>query len=403
MSCPLRLEDFPVLKPGELGYKMNPTKTFGYREENKRLGLPAGYIPLVPQPFNLNAAWEEKTFTPALGDILDEDNIAVWFNSLILEENVRIAYGCYESSPENDLKVSQPCLAEPEVNSELHLLTRNLYGLETLSRTTLNVHPGRLPRSLLLSTLDEELTPGVVTIDESYQLEESIIHNHVETIAGEAAGITCPVCIPPLLAGRKIGQIPKWTRLNYVRHYRQHHLSSICALTAFVETGTSQRLFEGFVLYISCLSNAICNDELKEMKLPPPTRYTGILDQFHTTATEKRRKEVKHLGVGKKSLTARANVASAEESAMDTSQPSSSGVKLQPPILNNTLTLEPANSGSLVGDSSPSDSLNLDDSLPGNEVLISQDGEDDPMLPVLPHVEDIPLGQRPPKGRPRRP
>jgi len=241
-----------------------------------------------------------------LSDLDDDDPRCRYLYSLIVLENAQKAYSLYESSNVEDIKKKKPCLKEPEAGSELQVLTQGYFGIETLNRICLNVHPAALDSIVLQSTLNDDLTAEKLKIERPHQVEEYLIRRHRHTIEGEDEGITCSLCFPTFEGADKISQIKKFSRQGYVAHYRRLHLSAVNAITAFNEIGTSGRIYEAFVLYISCLTQSMMKDELSDSdEEDRTTLFTGVADAFEAPAFKSRRKysdmhaETKGKGKGK--------------------------------------------------------------------------------------------------------
>jgi hypothetical protein len=53
---------------------------------------------------------------------------------------------------------------------------------------------------------------------------------------------------------REVKEIKKYTRIEYVRHYRKKHNGSMSQISCYNEIGTQQRVMEAGMLYMICLT-----------------------------------------------------------------------------------------------------------------------------------------------------
>ena len=289
-NSPLHLSRLSFMPEGQFGYKLNSTKVFSYRPGTARQKTMGGHFLILPQPFCINLSWPEKTFQP-IGSELDEtDNLSIYLNSLVIEQNCIQAYKCYESGNESDLKKMAPCLKEPQPGSELHIVSKNYYGIETVSRISLNVHPSRLPYAILMSTLSDSLQPDMIEIEEDYHFEVAVIARNIGTLFGKESKINCALCLPHFVGRKKIGTITKYSRADYVQHFQSEHLSAVCAMSAHNEYCTQQRVYESFILYIVAIGEMIRTNDEEEPSHPFVSTYTGISDHFDSEELRNQRR-----------------------------------------------------------------------------------------------------------------
>lgn len=79
------------------------------------------------------------------------------------------------------------------------------------------------------------------------------------------AKISCPTCPPSFLPSGKV-LIKRYTRPEYLSHYRQSHQGDCAFLALGTGTGLNQRLYEGHALYLMALTLESL-DELSDFEL----------------------------------------------------------------------------------------------------------------------------------------
>jgi hypothetical protein len=146
----------------------------------------------------------------------------------------------------------------------------------------------------------------MIEIEEDFHFEVGVIKRNTGTLFGTDNEIACPLCLPHFTGRKKIGTITKYSRHEYVLHYQAEHVSAICAVSAYNEYSTHQRIYEAFVLYIVALGELIRSKDEEEPVHPFVTAYTGIADHFESEGLRNiRRAERKGKGIGKRKSTTR--------------------------------------------------------------------------------------------------
>ena len=132
-------------------------------------------------------------------------------------------------------------------------------------------------------------------LKEPHHVEEHLVTRHLGSIVGDAEDITCPLCIPQFTGVGKIARIIKYGQESYIEHYRSDHQSSVCAITAFNEYGTSGRIYEAFVLYIACLTERTrLNGPDPELEINPVRKYDALTKYFVSSTSKKGKDKKAH-------------------------------------------------------------------------------------------------------------
>jgi hypothetical protein len=252
----------------------NPTHFYYWSESRK------DHLLAVPQPFRNNGSWTPVQFSPVLSDCSDEV-AAQFYLDLYSKENARKIANIYMSPPSEWELASHPCLAEPEVGSELWRHSHLLYGVESIPRTNYCQHPLSEDFFYLFLAADPDslLVPVIQRDPASPSLPDKIIGRLMEPFWRRGWGrVLCSVC----LAGVCNGELrPVFlTRNEFLRHWEEKHLSSLVAITTFSATRLNSRIYQGHAVYLLA-SHADYTQDLTDSPLLYPTNYSG----FQTTIT----------------------------------------------------------------------------------------------------------------------
>ena len=299
-SSELRPNDFGLIQQARVSAECNHTHVFR-RTPRDRSRLQ--FRLQVPMPFPLNIGWKPLDFEPAfssesLGEVLPKFAYA-----LISKENVQQVTMLYSESPDCWDIQHNPVLQKPPAGSELAEVTKKLYGIETLPRVTLTVHPNALKEAGFLSTLDSNLNYKKGQISDPAYIEKTTLLIHQKALfdvknqdgSPMQLGLyafSCPLCMPQMSNNLKVNYLPTFTRSSYLEHYADFHAGSSVLIGSWIETGLNIRIYEAFVLYLACLTmQTFVSRDMNGTDLPVPdldtdtelTRAFGV--KFPTSFT----------------------------------------------------------------------------------------------------------------------
>ena len=300
-SSELRPDDFAIIQQAKVSAECNHTHVYR-RTPRDRSRLQ--FRLQVPMPFPLNIGWKPLDFEPAFSSESLGEALTKFVYALISKENVRHVTMLYSESPDCWDIQHNPIIMKPPAGSELAEVTKKLYGIETIPRVTLTVHPNALKEACFLSTLDNNLTYKKGQISDPAYIEKTTLLIHQKALfdvknqdgSPMQMGLyafSCPLCMPQMSSNLKVNYLPTFTRSSYLEHYSDFHAGSSVLIGSWIETGLNIRIYEAFVLYLACLTmQTFVSREMKGTDLPVPdldtntelTRAFGV--KFPTSFTE---------------------------------------------------------------------------------------------------------------------
>ena len=216
----------------------------------------------VPQPWRNNAPWLPLVHQPTMAGDKNPGANALFYSLYDTERAVGIA-SAYQTPPDKWTNLSHPCLAEPLPGSELHFITKNLYGIETVPRMNYTCHPLSEPRVPIYLAADPEtlLVPVFVTDARALGLLEQTIARLLAPFWKFGHGrALCPVCLLKTDGGLEFDPV-FLTRSEFKSHWMNEHLASYVASSTFSATGLHVRLYMGHYVYqIITALDATCDD-----------------------------------------------------------------------------------------------------------------------------------------------
>jgi len=237
------------------------------------------YRPIVPQPLPLILRWETLPLTPSWHGRQLKKRDHFFYG--LADSRYRIETTQYYSSePRHWSPESHPLHGESEEDSELHCHSLPLYGNESLPRCNFAVLGTAHSFWISTSNLSDTLVAEEISMEgNSFTFESFLLSQRKNFLHGApGAKINCPTCPPSFLPSGKV-LIKRYTRPEYLSHYRQSHQGDCAFLSLGTGTGLNQRLYEGHALYLMALTleslDVLSDFELLDFNTNRVKPYTG--------------------------------------------------------------------------------------------------------------------------------
>jgi hypothetical protein len=229
-------------------YYENSSRSFIYSDELRN------HILAVPQPFAVSVRWPAIPFLPGLATCSSPRQIRNFF-ALFSAEEYRTAAACYLQPPDRWSAETNPYYSEPTPDSELYNLTKEVYGVETLFRTSLIRHPCRVVNLKVYVATDKHLQTPVITSSNKFMLDDVIAHALKPFYqAGEGQAL-CAVCLCLVQKNSDITVPAFFSRTDFINHYREVHWDHSIVTGLHVPTQLNSRVYQTHLLYTLCLGS----------------------------------------------------------------------------------------------------------------------------------------------------
>ena len=215
----------------------------------------------LPSPFFNNGQWANKVFMPAHASGPMDQRTALYYalyNAKRARENALL----YQSPPSEWRPDQSPYFGEPAPESELGMVSKHLYGVETLQRIGYPSHPNAEPRALLFVATDwRDRKVPVYCLNRAEPLNlDSILADVLRPWYQSGQGqIVCPIC---LIETDQSGQATLCTlaRGPFISHWREKHSQALMAISVFSGTQLNLRVHQGHLAYLLALANRAGED-----------------------------------------------------------------------------------------------------------------------------------------------
>jgi hypothetical protein len=205
----------------------------------------------VPGPFMISGRWPLKSYLPPYA-LISGNSILSFYYKLMDTERFREVASIYQTEPQAWDPRNHPLWDEPTAEDELCRYTEQLYGLETLFRTALVVHPTKERKARMYVATDSDyLTPVLNTEGDQFIIDRFISDVMKPFYQGGYGRATCPVCIVNISHG--IYHPVRMTRSEFIMHYRQIHHRNSVVTGLFTSTQYGLRMYQANALYFLCL------------------------------------------------------------------------------------------------------------------------------------------------------
>jgi hypothetical protein len=266
----LSVKDMEVPMPDSMPrYYENAARTFVYSEVTKChvLGL--------PQPFAVSTRWPPKAHLPALATCDVEFKVRDFF-ALFSADSYREAALPYLTTPDRWTPSNHPLYSEPAENSELHLVSQELWGIETMFRLSFPQHPCRVKILYLYPATNLQLvTPTLETTDKFGA--DIFMSTIMRPYYSQGHGLAlCAVCLTKRSRNSDVAQPAFFTREDYVVHFREEHwnFSPLSGLSS--PTQHHSRMYLAMFLYTLCMAHCPTSPDPRKAACNDPGMFPGL-------------------------------------------------------------------------------------------------------------------------------
>ena len=182
------------------------------------------------------------------------------FNTLVNLETYKDICRPYLSEPaEWDYK-NHPIWQEPCRLEELHLWTKNLYGVESLGRVLLAQHPARNKEIYMYIAMDRDFVVPVLTDCSEPDVMEEYLAAKLKPFYKHGYGkVICPVCL--FRVAEEIFIPREFSRAGFCRHFCREHHRNIGVLGLGFATQYHCRMLQAQIIYHFSLASMSERDE----------------------------------------------------------------------------------------------------------------------------------------------
>ena len=253
----IRSTDLEVPMPASAPkFSENPQHSYCYSEEART------HLLSVSQPYPLNVRWPAKVFKPAFASCTSERHARA-YSVLFDSESYKNAAGTYMAHPGTWDQSTNPYYSEPAIGSELHFVTRELYALETLFRTSFVRHPAKEDSINVFSLVDLDLQLPVLDLADKFALDDLLTETLRPFYQRGAGRILCAVCLFEIPEKSDLTMPLFLTRSAYVAHYRQYHWDHSIVTGLHSATQLNTRHYQCNLVYVLCLPFSGVEDDPK--------------------------------------------------------------------------------------------------------------------------------------------
>jgi hypothetical protein len=233
----------------------------------------------LPTPYLLSYRWKPKIYlaTNSLEPMSPRLHL---FYALHSAKAYREGLEPYLAEPDTWEESQHPCFMEPSPSDELHLWSKNLYGIETLPRVLVTQHPGRSSEINVYSAMKQDFAVPVIANPTNQFSAEDFIKIVLKPFYAQGAGrAICAICV--LTISNKRFQPACFTRSKFVQHFRHLHHRNLPVIGLAFSTTYHSRMLEAFTLYTYC--QAHMDDEAQDFEASAPMTSEADLSRFNVT------------------------------------------------------------------------------------------------------------------------
>jgi hypothetical protein len=258
-------------------YVENPNRTFVYSESLRT------HVLAVPSPFPISVKWPSKVFKPAYASCHSRRQARLFY-SLFDSRAYRDTARTYLRSPDKWQPSEHPYFREPHTGSELSYCSTDLYGLESLFRTSLVQHPCRNRETYIYICSDKYLrTPVLPSESGKFAVDDFIVQMTMPFVAQGKGSILCPICLYSPSSSSEVMMPAFFGRKAFVKHYRELHWDHSFVTGLASPTQHGSRVYQAHMVYTLCLAflaiPGAVEDDIDEEPLAdmPGVRFTSML------------------------------------------------------------------------------------------------------------------------------
>jgi hypothetical protein len=266
----LARQDLEVPQPDDTPrFYENSSRSFIYSDELRN------HILSIPQPFAVSVRWPAIPFLPGYATCSSPRQIRNFF-ALFSVEEYKTAAACYLQPPDRWSADCNPYFAEPTPDSELYNLTKELYGVETLFRTSLVRHPCKVAHIRVYVATDELLQTPVITSNNKFMLDDVIAHALRPFYQQGEGQALCAVCLCIVHKNSDVTVPAFFSRKDFLNHHREVHWNHSIISGLHVPTQLNTRMYQNQLLYTLCLGGMPHTENPKGRAVQGLDAFEGI-------------------------------------------------------------------------------------------------------------------------------
>jgi hypothetical protein len=239
-------------------YQENPARIFVYCDSLRT------HVLAIPSPLAISVKWPSKVFKPAYASCHSRRQARLFY-SIFDSRSYRDTARTYLRSPKNWLPEAHPYYREPHIGSELFHCSTDLYGLETMFRTSLVQHPCRNRETLVYICSDKYLrTPVLANSGEKFIVDDFIAEKTLPFVAQGKGTVLCPICLCAPTSANEVMLPAFFGRKAFVQHYRDQHWDHSFVTGLASPTQHGSRTYQAHMVYSLCLGQLVLPGEAED-------------------------------------------------------------------------------------------------------------------------------------------
>jgi hypothetical protein len=239
-------------------YQENPSRIFVYCDSLRT------HVLGIPSPFAVSVKWASKVFKPAYASCHSRRQARLFY-SLFDSQSYRDTAKTYLKSPEHWLPESHPYYSEPREGTELYHCSADLYGLETMFRTSLVQHPCKNRETFVYICSDRYLrTPVLPDEGEKFSLDNFVTEKTMPFFAQGMGTVLCPICLYSSTSASEVMLPAFFGRKAFVQHYRELHWDHSIASGLSSPTQLGTRIYQAHLVYTLCIAHLCLSGAMED-------------------------------------------------------------------------------------------------------------------------------------------
>ena len=247
-------------------YYENPSRIFVWCDVARAHAL------ATPQPWFSSVRWPPMPHRPALASC-DKPSVVRQIMALFCAGTYREATAPYLLSPDRWDSETHPLYGEPEPDSELSWLTREMPSVESVFRMFPIRHPTKAEQIVVYCMTDYNLSTPVLTPLDKFSLDTLIVQYARPFYSTGAGTIMCPICLYQRSKNSERTVALFLDREEFMQHYKSIHYSDQVIIPVSFPTQLNTRVYTATLLYHLCLGN---RPQYPDVKRSPFNDYKGF-------------------------------------------------------------------------------------------------------------------------------
>jgi hypothetical protein len=258
----------------------NPGRVFLYCDEARAHAL------ATPQPWFSSVRWPPMLHRPALASC-DKPSVVRQILTLFCTGTYREATTPYLISPDRWDSETHPLYGEPEPDSELSWLTREMPSVESVFRMFPIRHPTKAKQIVVYCMTDYNLSTPVLTPLDRFSLDTLIVQYARPFYATGAGTIMCPICLYQRSKNSERTVALFLDREEFMQHFKALHYSDQMVIPVSFPTQLNIRIYTAALIYRLCQGNMPQYPDVKrspfnDFRAFPGLTFTSVLKSIVT-------------------------------------------------------------------------------------------------------------------------